>query len=172
MLRRGFRASGSGVQLRLDRAEREVLADLLGQLVRFVAPEEAVSSADDPLLRLVGIAPEAQRPTDPALLRLLPDGYRDDEEAAGDFRRYTERDLREQKAANARTALRTLQGAEHGRPITMGLPEGQAWLVALNDLRLTLAVRLGVTDDEDAERDPLYDWLTWLQATLVDALMP
>lgn len=173
MLRRGFRRVGKGVQLRIDRGEREVVADLLGQLEQFVSPPQDSSSEVDELSRLVDIAPTADRPTDPALLRLLPDAYADDTAASDDFRRFTERGLREQKADNARTALRTLQRGEEGKPLAMSRSEGQAWLLALNDLRLTLAVRLGVADDaDDAARDPLYDWLTWLQATLVDALAP
>ena len=46
------------------------------------------------------------RPDDPVLERLLPDGYSEDEEGAedanADFRRYTERGLRDGKVANAR----------------------------------------------------------------------
>lgn len=170
-MRRGFRTGKDGLQLRIDDVEREVIADLFEQMAQFVAPEDA-PQGQDPLARLVGIAPQADRPTDPALLRLLPDAYSDDPGAADDFRRFTEHGLREQKAANARLALATLQRTEDGQSIRMTVSEGQAWLTALNDLRLTLAVRLGITDDDDEDRDPLYDWLTWLQATLVDALMP
>lgn len=166
--RRGFRAAKRGVELRIDEVEAKIAADLLAQMVEFVAPPDAPPSSD-PLAALVGIAPEAAKPADPALLRLLPDGYRDDPAAADDFRRFTERGLREQKAANARTALASLQRG--GKPIVMSAEEGRAWLLALNDLRLTLGVRLGISDDE-VNDDPLYDWLTWLQATLVDALMP
>ena len=46
---------------------------------------------------------------------------------------------------------------------------------SLNDLRLTVGTRLGVTEDwsEAAAEDPssaLYDWLTWLQSTCIDAM--
>ena len=169
--RRGFRATRGGLQLRIEPGERAVMRDLLAQLAAFVAPEEAPQT-DDPLARLVGIAPQAERPRDPALLRLLPDAYADDPAAAEDFRRFTEHGLREQKSANARLAAATLQRGADGEAIRMSQQEGQAWLLALNDLRLALAVRLGITDDQDEGREPLYDWLTWLQATLVDALMP
>jgi Domain of unknown function (DUF2017) len=67
--------------------------------------------------------------------------------------------------------------------------EGQAWVVALTDVRLVLGERLGLRTDEDAEElalelrnldedDPraflaaIYDFLTWLQESLVQALMP
>jgi hypothetical protein len=58
--------------------------------------------------------------------------------------------------------------------------EAQAWLTALNDLRLVLGTRLDVSDEsllEDlAEDDPrapelaLYAYLSWLQEQLVEAL--
>ncbi len=57
---------------------------------------------------------------------------------------------------------------------------GLTWMRVLNDARLTLGVRLGVTEDLDPRRrspdspDALgfavYDWLTWLQSELIDAL--
>jgi hypothetical protein len=57
--------------------------------------------------------------------------------------------------------------------------EVQAWLAVLNDTRLVIGTRLGVTEEE-RELDPadpeagayaLYQWLTWLQGDLVDALL-
>ena len=60
--------------------------------------------------------------------------------------------------------------------------DAQAWLRALNDVRLALGVRLGVTDDFDelpGQIDPgdpratyvwVYHWLAYLQESLVDAL--
>jgi hypothetical protein len=55
-------------------------------------------------------------------------------------------------------------------------------LAALNNTRLVLATRLGLTDETTleqlliAEQDSggaahLYEWLTWLQETLVRAVM-
>lgn len=49
--------------------------------------------------------------TDPALRRLLPDAYRDDPEAAAEFRRFTSGDLLGRKVSNARTLLATLGDA-------------------------------------------------------------
>jgi hypothetical protein len=119
-------------------------------------------------------------PDDPVLARLLPDAYRDDPEASGEFRRYTEQGLRSGKAAAARTVLATLP-PEGGR-IRLSEPEAQAWLRAINDVRLALGTRLGVTDDFDDQvsdmepEDPraayvgVYQWLAFLQETLVQAL--
>ncbi len=114
------------------------------------------------------------------LARLLPDAYREDAEAAGDFRRFTEQELRNGKAAAARTVLATLPSG--GGRVRLSEEEGQVWLRALNDVRLALGVRLSITEDFEArvaDLDPadprsaymwIYDWLTFLQETLVRAL--
>ena len=57
--------------------------------------------------------------------------------------------------------------------------EVQAWLGVLNDTRLVLGTRLGVTEEErvldpadpEAGAYALYQWLTWLQGDLVEALL-
>jgi hypothetical protein len=128
----------------------------------------------------LGLTSETGPPDDPALARLLPDAYREDPQAAGEFRRYTERDLRDGKAAAARTILETLP--EHGGRVTLSEDQAQTWLRALNDIRLALGVRLGVTEEvheELAQMDPadprygpltIYDWLTEVQESLVVAL--
>jgi hypothetical protein len=114
------------------------------------------------------------------LARLLPDAYRDDPEAAGEFRRYTEQGLRSGKVAAAHTVLATLP-SDGGR-VRLSAGDAEAWLRSLNDVRLALGVTLGITEDyehELSELDPedpreaylhVYDWLTFLQETLVRAL--
>ena len=142
-------------------------------------PGRPPGSLDD-LARLLGQTGPATPPDDPVLARLLPDAYRDDTEAAGDFRRFTEHELRDGKAAAARTVLATLP--EDGGRIRLSEEDAQVWLRALNDVRLALGVRLSITEDFDArtaDLDPadprsaymwIYDWLTFLQETLVRAL--
>jgi Domain of unknown function (DUF2017) len=119
-------------------------------------------------------------PDDPVLARLLPDAYPDDAAAAGEFRRYTESGLRSGKVAAARTVLDTLP--EDGGRIRLSADEAQTWLRSLNDIRLALGTRLEVTEDREAmlervgQDSPqaaglwIYDWLTLLQETLVEAL--
>jgi hypothetical protein len=122
---------------------------------------------------------------------LFPAAYRDDEEAAGEFRRYTETQLRSGKAANAGAVIDALE--EAGLPaeldasnltIDVELDDDAAgtWMKALTDMRLALATRLGIEEgDEDywdslPEDDPrghvhdIYDWLAFLQETLVRAV--
>ena len=172
----GFRRSRGRIVARLDPTERAILTDLVGQLVELVAPVEDPDA--DPLAKLVGIDPDAERPDDPALARLFPDAYADDEDAASEFRRFTERSLRDTKVAHARTVLDTL--ASSGDKVVLSERQAVSWLGTINDLRLTLGSRLGITDDRDWDELPedhpaallfsLYDWLTFLQETLVHAL--
>jgi hypothetical protein len=65
------------------------------------------------------------------------------------------------------------------REIELTPDEVQAWLGVLNDTRLVLGTRLGVTEEEveidpdnpDAQAFAVYYWLTHLQGELVDALL-
>ncbi len=177
----GFRRTATGrIVLRVDVVEKGLLTTLLDQLMEFVAPE--IADDEDPLVQLVGLDPDAERPEDPALARLFPDAYLDDADAAAEFRRFTERDLRETKVAHAQTALETLRRS--GEKVTLSADEAAAWLGALNDVRLALGTRLGITEEGMAELaslpddDPraatfhVYDWLTYLQESLVHAIMP
>ncbi len=174
----GFRRNRHGqVWLHLGDPDRGLMADLLDQMVAMLAEPEADEPAD-PLADLVGIDPTAQRPDDPALARLFPDAYEDPDDA-DEFRRFTQRDLRTGKLGNLRTAAASL-----GRPDPTRLSQEEclAWLGALNDLRLTLGTRLGITEDGTdellglADDDPrramslVYDWLTYHQDRLVHAL--
>ena len=111
------------------------------------------------------------------LARLFPSAYEDHEQSA-EFRRYTEATLRDGKRADAQTML---DSAEPGR-VELTQEQAQAWMRALNDVRLALGTRLEVTEEihdeiaempEDDPRYPAYvtyDWLTYLQDTLVRAL--
>lgn len=179
MAAHGFRRTlGGRIVLRTDEVERSILADVVSQLVELVAPDH--DPDEDPLAAMVGIDPGAERPDDPALARLFPDAYSDDDEASGEFRRFTERSLREARLAHATTVLATLERS--GDKLTLSGPEAQAWLGTLNDLRLTLGSRLGVTEENHQllrqlpDEHPaaavyhLYDWLSYLQETLVRSL--
>lgn len=176
-----FARTRSGITARLDDGEREVLAGLFRDVAGML--DDARPAAADPLEELVGITEGAALPDDPALARLLPDASRDDDEDAADFRRLTERGLRRRKAEALTGAAATLAGSG---PVTLDEAQAGAWLTALNDVRLVLAERMGVRTEEDADRlavqvatapdDPaawlssVYDFLTWLQESLVQAL--
>ncbi|GII56349.1 hypothetical protein Pth03_47380 [Planotetraspora thailandica] len=170
----GFKASHAGVTIRLDAGEVSILVSLVSQILGLVEPG---ATGDDPIERALGIGASATPPSDPVLARLFPAAYADDE-ASGEFRRYTEATLREGKRADATMVLETVEPGE----LELTFEQAQAWLRAINDVRLALGVRLEVTEEVHeeiaamSEEDPrypayvTYDWLTYLQDTLVRAL--
>lgn len=171
--------------------EADLLRSLAGQLIELLRDEAAAPVDQDPLEALLDFSGPTTEPEDPVLARLFPTAYRDDEEAASDFRRFTEPALRDGKAASAATLIDSLEEAglppelaEEGLMIDVELeePDAERWLRSFTDLRLALATRLGVEDgDEDfwaslpdddprAQAHDIYDWVGYLQETLVDAL--
>jgi Domain of unknown function (DUF2017) len=173
-----------------------LLANLTRQLVELLRDGEATAS-DDPLEAMVGMDGPRDVPDDPALLRLLPDAHRDDVEVASEFRRLTERSLRDGKVHDATVLLETLDvsdvndvndvnatdGEDEGSDYEFELDPEQvrSWLRCITDLRLTLAERLEVTANDDEywaaleagdERLPVYEiygWLGYLLESLLDA---
>jgi hypothetical protein len=185
----GFRRAGDGIAARFARPEAAIIRDLVEQVVELVEPaaeadRESRDTQADELAAMVGMSnglPEdAEVPDDPVLARLLPDAYRDDPESANEFRRFTESGLRSGKVTSAMTLLETLPPA--GGRIRLTADQAEAWLRSLNDVRLALGTRLGVTDDFDALDEALaaddprfayvqvYQWLAYLQGSLVAAL--
>jgi hypothetical protein len=168
-----------GLHVSLEEVEVALLQSLARQLQDLVGPRDDPDA--DPLFAIVGIDPVAETPDDPALRRLLPDAYLDDEEAAGEFRRFTERDLRETKARNAARVEAQLN--EQRSDVTISGDAIPAWLGFLNDTRLTIGTRLEISEenlDELADlpdTDPrsglfqVYDWLTFLQESIVQRLL-
>ena len=128
-------------------------------------------------MALTGLGDGADRaaPDDPVLGRLLPDGYRDDPAAAGEFRRLTEASLRRDKVAAAERMLAALPGDGPGE-VRLDPETTETWLSTINDVRLALGTRLEVTeqmaepdpDDPDAPAYVVYLWLTELQGVLIE----
>ncbi len=172
--------------------EADLLRSLAAQLVELLHNESAVAATErDPLEVLLDFSGPTTEPEDPVLRRLFPNAYRGDDEAAGEFRRFTEGTLRDGKARAAGTIIDVLE--EAGLPaeptgedltIDVELDEETAlvWMRSLTDLRLALGTRLEVEDgDEDywhslPEEDPraqahhIYEWLGFLQETLVQSV--
>ncbi len=169
-----------------------LLASLAAQLVELLSDGEPAGKAADPLEEIVGMDGPREVPDDPALRRLLPDGVRDDEEAAAEFRRFTERSLRRSKIADAMVVLAgvratdpdfsgEVEGEAADIELELGPDQARAWMRCLTDMRLTLAERLGVEAEDDerwesmADDDPrvavhdIYQWLGYLLETLIDA---
>ena len=143
-------------------------------------PDKPGRSVVDELEELFSEGPDPQTPADPVLARLLPDGYQDDPDKAGEFRRYTESSLREAKKYFAQAVLDTLP--ENGGPVRLTGDQARDWMRALNDVRLAFGVRLEVTEEFEQQlaaldpEDPkvaafeVYGWLGAVQESLVRAM--
>lgn len=148
------------MQLRLPRAERDLLAALFPQLAPVLEGSEHVA-------QLRG--------------RLFPPAY-DDDEHESEFRRMVDDDLVAERRAALDTVLRTLDEG-HSRPgrwsVTLDTEAAQAWLTVLQDTRLVLAQVVGITTEADWEREPteaepdqLVLWhVGMLQEELLEVLM-
>lgn len=162
-----------------------LLASLARQLVELLSDGEPIGSAGtDPLEAMLEIDGPRDAPADPALRRLLPDAHTDDEEAAAEFRRYTERSLREGKVRDATVVVEKLGNVDDvidDVEFELDRDETRAWLRCLTDLRLTLAERLEITSgdedywdtlEESDSRRPIYEiysWLGYVLESLLDA---
>lgn len=143
---------GDGFDLRIPERERDLLRGLPGQLRELLAAGES---------------------DDPAVQRLYPSAYKDDDAAAAHFDDMVRDDLTLQRLAAAETMEQTID-ADH-----LTEDELLAWLSSLNDLRLVFGTRLGVTEETEAAdfEDPgdagafaLYVYLTFLVGTIVEVL--
>jgi hypothetical protein len=160
--------SGDAVVVRLEPEEIAALRDLGG----------GVASV------LQGGVPE--HGTDPVRDRLFPRAYLDptEDRSESEFQSLVHDDLVAAKAGAVTSFLADLDAkADRKGRVSVTLdPEGlEQWVGALNDVRLAIGVAIGVTEDDDGEdldaRDPravgfaTYQWLTWLQGSLVEVLL-
>ena len=145
------RGEGGGVELRLSREERSLLAGVVAELRALL--EGA--------------------PGDPSLRRLFPPAY-DEAEDESAYRDLMGGELLEGRLAALELVAQTLDQER------LDAEEADAWLRALNDLRLVLGTRLDVREDTFAEQlrqdDPrapalaIYAYLSWMQEQLIEAL--
>jgi hypothetical protein len=172
--------------------EADLLRSLASQLVELLRNESAVPRDDrDPFEAMMDFSGPTAEPDDPVLARLFPTAYQHDEEAAAEFRRFTEGGLRDGKAKAAITIIDGLEEAglppeltEEGLMIDVELdtPTAETWMRSFTDLRLALASRLEVEegdedywdelpdDDPRAQAHDIYEWVGYLQESLVQAL--
>lgn len=116
---------------------------------------------------------------DPVLARLYPAAHPDDDAASAEFRELTESGLRTHRIERIGACRADL----HDGAVDLADADvGRRWIQAVNDLRLALGTRLGVSEDSPPDRDldvtdpaqrpwVIYHWLTYLQDTVVQALM-
>ncbi len=153
--------AGDRLRTELEPLEAALLTQLAGQVA-----EVLTEGAD-------GDSPH------PAVRRLLPDAYRDDREAASEFRRFTSDELSGLKVRNAQRVIADVAEAlvaDGETEVILDEAAVQAWVRSLTDIRLVLASRLGIERDGDAGDDEafmladVYDWLGWVQDSLVTAM--
>ena len=202
---RGFeRRDGMAVAL-LDEEERLVVARIVADVALLLGAEsfgrdgaseaDPASDIDDPFAHLRGLEESIREPSDPAILRLLPNAAPTDREVAAEFRRLTDGELRAIKTRRLRRIWDQLSTGDDEWVVPADAALETA--AALTDVRLVLSSRLGLVTDDDADRlhaeidlashalatdddnmlsvDPervwlgmLYQALTWLQDTLVE----
>jgi hypothetical protein len=116
---------------------------------------------------------EDSDPDDPVVRRLYPDGYTDDSEASAEYRELVSGDLHEARAGRLQACWAELP--EGGGRFELDDEAGERWIKVLNDLRLTLGTRLGVSEDDELDESQesvtVYHWLTAVQDMLVTHLM-
>ena len=151
MAKRLRRTRKGTIKVELPPEERELLRSVVGEMRAVLADGE-----------------------DPALDRLYPVAYPKDEEREAEWKALIRSELADHHAA-ALALLEETADAE-----TLDEEQANAWLRALNQVRLLLGTRLEVTEEggerpleDDDPRAPtfaLYDYLAFLQDQLVDAL--
>ena len=148
MFERGERG---GVELRLSREERSLLAGVVAELRALLEGT----------------------PADLSLRRLFPPAYDEAEDEQG-YRELMGGELLGGRLAALELVTQTLDQE------WLSAEQADAWLRALNDLRLVLGTRLDVREDTFAEQlrqdDPrapalaVYAYLSWMQEQLIEAL--
>jgi hypothetical protein len=180
-----FEKVGGAYSLDLTLDEAQILINLVEQLLELLGEGDFFHHYDssDPLAQLLAMPAEIVTPDDPVLLRLLPNAYADPE-AASDFRRYTEPQLRGAKQKNLRLVREqlTVLVDENSGGVIEDI-EADIWLKALNDLRIALSIRLEINEtsfetfellpEEDPQKPvyAVYFWLGWLQENLLELLL-
>lgn len=151
--------------------------ELAGLGAQYLENEQEQAENDD------DAQPGLEPPTDEVLARLLPDAAEDADEAA-QLRRLSESSLRESKISDLQTARMALESD----PVILTEEQAPVFGRAINDVRLTLAARLGIETEDDAEKvhniagqgkaattdefmAELYAFTTWLQETLFSAML-
>jgi Domain of unknown function (DUF2017) len=176
----GWKRSGRGAKTKftasLDAQEVGMLRNLVAEVRQLLGSRAADSPADE-LSVLTGIRTgPTTRPDDRVLARLLPDFTTEDPDLAAGLRSLHEPALIEAKDAAASTVLETLPAA--GGKVELTPEQADAWLAALNDVRLALGTALDVSEDMPDELPPddpraphlgVYHWLTFVQDALVQA---
>ena len=144
------------------------------------------ASPSDPLEQITGIRTgNSHPPGDATMRRLLPDFVKEDQPGGADhddsnsvLRSLHEPEIIDAKISAAQRLLDTLP--DGGGPLELTEADANAWIAAVNDIRLALGTMLEIgpdVPDRLPEGHPMatqlevYQWLTVLQEYLVLGLM-
>ena len=182
--------TGGDLSVALSNDELHILINLVEQLLELLGERNFTHhyQSDDPFAQLMAasignLEARIEQPEDPVLNRLLPNAYADPESAA-EFRKYTESSLRLVKQTHLMYLRQQLVfPVDHELPkADIAVTDPTQWLIAINDLRLALAVRLGINtdsfDEYEAMKDDnpqkslfaVYFWLGGIQESLISHL--
>ena len=181
-------AGGPRFRSALDSHEAALLKNLVGSMIGLLDERES-SSPPDELEQITGMKTGNSKPPDNVTLqRLLPDFSKpDDDDASGKeaadslnaaLRSLHEPEIIEAKRFAAQQLLATIP--EDGGRFELTEDTANAWVAAVNDIRLALGTMLDIRpggpdrlpDDHPlASHLDVYQWLTFLQEYLVLALM-
>jgi hypothetical protein len=182
------KSSLSGPKLRseIDAHEAQVLRMLVASVLGLLSGR-ARDAPHDELAELTGLRiGDSEPPDDPVLSRLLPEFHRPDPDAPSDrrvdlngaLRSLHEPEIIDAKLAAGAIVLQTVP--EQGGRIVLTPEQADAWLASLNDVRLTLGTLLEIDDDTPERFEPadpraprldVYHWLTWMQDSLLQAMV-
>jgi uncharacterized protein DUF2017 len=173
----GWKRSKDRLVAVLQRNEAILVRGLVTQIREILAARLAESPVDE-LSSITGIRTGPSTPPgDRVLARLLPEFNQDDPALAGGLRSLHEPELIDAKNEAAAVLLRTCP--PDGGEVRLTRAEAEAWLAAVQDVRLALGTVLDVTEDmpdELPDSDPrsphlgAYEWLTNMQDSLVHEL--
>lgn len=183
--RRVQTADGARFVSALEPHEVTLLKNMATSIQEMLDDRQA-GSPSDPLEQITGIRTGNPKPPEDATLgRLLPGFVKDSqagqatpEEANSVLRSLHEPGIIDAKIVAAQRLLDTLP--EGGGQLELSEADAQAWIAAINDIRLALGTMLGI-GPEMPDRLPaghpmaihleVYGWLTVLQEYLVLGLM-
>lgn len=170
--------------------EAALLGNLVGSIIGMLEARESASPPDE-LEQITGMRTgNSKPPQDATTRRLLPDFYRPDGDGApvdstldadalnAALRSLHEPEIIDAKRNAAQQLLDTLP-AKGGR-FELTEEQANAWIAAVNDIRLALGTMLQIGPDGPDRLSPgdpmagqlsVYQWLTVLQEYLVVALM-
>lgn len=153
-----LRPVGGGVEITIERDERDLLIRLLRELSALLISDEE----------------EHQ----PLLQRLFPPAYPDDEEKEAEYQRLMREELVASRLDSIESVIAVL-GPDG--PDVLEEDEVVAFAQSINAVRLVLGTMLGITDDGDDDTDDgdeaqtssehqLYTFLSWLLEWTVQSL--